>query len=291
MDFWEIYQNLPLSTQPTAFQVGFFGISWYALMYLMAFVTVYSLLRLRIKKGESKTYGLNNFDILDFLLYAISGVLIGGRLGYALYDLESFWNDPLLIISPYDFKAGIWTGIYGMSYHGGFVGTLIASYLFSRRKGLNFWALGDFVVPTVPLGYFFGRIGNFLNGELYGRMTGSRWGMNFGDGFLRIPNQLLEAIFEGILVFIILWSIRNRSWAKGSLLPVYICLYAMIRFSLDFLREPDGIYGQLGGALAWSQIFSLAMLVFGAGLFYWKSNLAFIPNLPRGVSNENPTRR
>ena len=267
MEFWESYQKLPLLVSPTAFQVGFFDISWYAIMYFLAFLTIYALLKFRKKKGELRSL---SFDILDFLVCAMLGALIGGRLGYVFYDWGAFQENLWLAISPYNFETGFWTGIYGMSYHGGFVGALLASWLFSYWNRSDFWQLAEFVIPAVPLGYFFGRIGNFLNGELYGKIIESRWGMNFGDGFLRLPNQLLEAFFEGLLIFTVLWLLRNNSRFRGWLLPIYIISYAVIRFLLDFLREPDGLYAPLGGLIAWSQIFSLWMLILGLLIYSWK---------------------
>jgi phosphatidylglycerol:prolipoprotein diacylglycerol transferase len=193
----------------------------------------------------------------EFILYSFWGVIIGGRLGYVLfYNLADYWNNPMAIISPID-AAGKFIGIYGMSYHGGLVGVILATWLFVRKNKIKFWIWADFVVPAIPAGFFFGRIGNFLNGELYGRITDSGWGMYFSADpfFLRHPSQLYEAFFEGLILFIILWTLRNGIRHKGKMFHVsgfmlYIFLYGSFRFFLEFFRAPDP---QLGFIFPWGQ--------------------------------------
>ncbi|PIP26247.1 MAG: prolipoprotein diacylglyceryl transferase, partial [Candidatus Moranbacteria bacterium CG23_combo_of_CG06-09_8_20_14_all_40_16] len=188
MENWlQFYQELPLRINPLVFHFGFFQISWYALMYLVGFVAVYGLLLWRIKKKEGDW---SKENIREFLWNAFLGAIIGGRLGYVLfYNLPFYWENPLAIISPFD-QQGQWTGIYGMSYHGGLMGALLAALFFSRKNKLNFFSWADFIVPAVPAGYFFGRLGNFLNGELFGRITQKSWGMYFpGETLLRHPSQ------------------------------------------------------------------------------------------------------
>ncbi len=260
--FLYFYQNIPSKIDPIAFGVDYFSIGWYPLSYLAAFLTVYFLLTWRIKKGEiSSLISIKKDLIVDFLLTSVWGVIIGGRLGYVLfYNLPYYWENPWKIISPYDFLTGQWTGIYGMSYHGGLIGVVAASWIFCRSKKINFWLWADFVIPAVPLGYFFGRIGNFLNGELYGRITQKPWGMFFdNEKILRHPSQLYEAFWEGIVIFLILWSIRNRTFFKKRLIFVYLFLYSFFRFLVEFWREPNEQIGLFWGALTLGQILSLAM--------------------------------
>ena len=278
MENWlQFYQELPLRINPLAFRVGFFQISWYALMYLVGFVAVYGLLLWRIKKKEGDW---SKENIREFLWNAFLGAIIGGRLGYVLfYNLPFYWENPLAIISPFD-QQGQWTGIYGMSYHGGLMGALLAALFFSRKNKLNFFSWADFIVPAVPAGYFFGRLGNFLNGELFGRITQKSWGMYFpGETLLRHPSQLYEAFFEGIILFLILWILRNGIKYKNRLLYVpgfilYVLGYAFFRFGIEFFRQPDEQIGLLFSFLTLGQFFSLLMAAFSlAALGLWKKIL------------------
>jgi len=278
MENWlQFYQELPLQINPLAFHFGFFQISWYALMYLVGFVAVYGLLLWRIKKKEGDW---SKENIREFLWNAFLGAIIGGRLGYVLfYNLPFYWENPLAIISPFD-QQGQWTGIYGMSYHGGLMGALLAALFFSRKNKLNFFSWADFIVPAVPAGYFFGRLGNFLNGELFGRITQKSWGMYFpGETLLRHPSQLYEAFFEGIILFLILWILRNGIKYKNRLLYVpgfilYVLGYAFFRFGIEFFRQPDEQIGLLFSFLTLGQFFSLLMAAFSlAALGLWKKIL------------------
>lgn len=232
-------------------------------MYFLAFVTIYLLLLWRMKKGEN-FLEINRRNLLDFMLFSILGVIIGGRMGYVLYDFEYFWNNPLLIFSPYDFSQDVWIGIYGMSFHGGLLGVLLATLIFARKNKVNFWELADFAIPAIPAGYFFGRIGNFLNLELFGKKTNLFWGINFGDGILRHPTQIYEALSEGLILFLFLWFFRNSSKFKNKFIFIYLVGYAFFRVLIDFLREPDGIYGYVG-FFSVSQFFTLVMLAIGIG--------------------------
>ncbi|MFH1183187.1 MAG: prolipoprotein diacylglyceryl transferase [Candidatus Moraniibacteriota bacterium] len=268
MENWlQIYQTLPLKIDPLAFHVGFFQISWYALMYLVGFAVVYYLLLWRIKKGEGHW---SKENIQEFLLAAFLGVVIGGRLGYVLfYNLPFYLANPMAIISP--FSEGQWAGIYGMSYHGGLIGALVAGLFFCRKNKLNFFFLADFIVPAVPAGYFFGRLGNFINGELFGRITQKEWGVYFpGETFLRHPSQLYEAFFEGLILFLILWLLRNGLKYKNKLLCVYVLGYSLFRFGIEFFRQPDEQIGLLFGFLTLGQLLSLIMaLVAFSALGIW----------------------
>jgi len=280
-----LYQNIPLHLDPTAFAVGSLSVGWYSLMYLIGFSTVYFLLVYRIEKKEFTIYNLQftilelKNIILDFLLFALSGALVGGRVGYVLfYNLPYYLHNPLSIISPYDFTTGKLIGIYGMSYHGGVIGILIMATIFTKKYKINFWQLADFIVPAIPAGYFFGRIGNFFNLELYGRATTSWIGMHFplwtGAGpLLRYPSQLFEAFFEGVILFVILWSIRGQKKFPGYFLAWYVIGYGIIRFLLEFFREPDEQIGFIFHYITLGQILSLAMIIVGIGVYFHRNRL------------------
>ncbi len=265
-NFWETYQSLPLRINSVAFNLEFFSVSWYSVMYLVAFLVVYGLLRLRFQRKE---INLNQEKIQQFLFYVFWGLVIGGRLGYVLfYDLDFYLRNPVAVISP--FFQGKWVGIYGMSYHGGLMGVILAAFFFAKKNNLNLLKLSDWIIPTVPAGYFFGRIGNFLNGELFGRVTEKKWGMYFpGEALLRHPSQLYEAFFEGALLFLIFWLLRNKTGLRGKFLWFYFLGYALVRFGVEFFREPDPQIGFFLGFLTLGQIFSLfmafiALFAFGA---------------------------
>jgi phosphatidylglycerol---prolipoprotein diacylglyceryl transferase len=288
--FINYYQHIPERLDPVAFSFGNFSVSWYALMYLVGFIIVYVILGWRIKKGElnfdeipnSKFQIPNKSQILNikyqkdillsFLIYVFLGLLIGARLGYVLfYDLKYYLADSLTIISPFS-ATGEFVGIYGMSYHGGLVGAVLMSWLFCRKNDLDLMEMANFVVPAIPAGYFFGRIGNFLNGELYGRITQKPWGMYFpGDslGLLRHPSQLYEAGLEGVALFFILWTIRNHEKYGKKTLSLYIIGYAAARIIIEFFREPDSQIGYIINCFTMGQILSLVMLFAGFSLF-WK---------------------
>ena len=260
----EFYQNFPQQINPVAFSIGFFSMRWYSLMYLVGFLVIAGLLRWRINKKEGN---LKWNDILDFLIYSFLGILIGGRLGYVIfYNLGYFIKHPLEIFSPIN-SSGELVGIFGVSYFGAVMGALVISYFFTKKRKLDFWNLFDFVLPAVAAGYFFGRIGNFLNNELYGRVTDGWWGMFFGsEKYLRHPSQLYEAFFEGVVLFIVLWALRNKfSNKKGIITGIYLIGYGVARFFVEFFREPDAHLGAVLGILTLGQIFSVLML--SAGIF------------------------
>jgi len=264
----DFYQHIPNLIDSVAFSIGSLSAHWYSLMWLTAFSATYFLLVWRIKKGES------NYDknfIQDVTANALIGALIGGRLGYVIfYDLSYYIAHPLQIISPYDFATGTWVGIYGMSYHGGVIGVVIALIWTARKKKKDILDLFDFIAPAAPLGYMFGRIGNFFNAELVGRITQSPVGMYFNDETVRRhPSQLYEAFFEGLLLFIILWNLRNRKLQKGILSATYLMGYAIARFIVEFFREPDEHLGFVLGMFTIGQLLSFIMFGIGAVIFLW----------------------
>lgn len=259
------WSDIPKHMNPTLFSIGPIEIRWYGLMYIVAFLIVYTLVLYRIKT-EKLEY--TKQTIIDFIFWAILGVLIGGRLGYVLfYDFQYFVSNPLRIISPFNISNGFhYTGLSGMSYHGGMIGLFLVLVLFCRKNKMDVLPFADLFIPTIPLGYTFGRIGNFVNGELYGRITTVPWGMYFpldATHQLRHPSQLYEAFSEGILLFIILWSLRKTNFFDGFLLSLYLIGYGLVRILIEFVREPDSQLGFILGPFTMGQIFCACMILGG----------------------------
>jgi phosphatidylglycerol:prolipoprotein diacylglycerol transferase len=215
----EWWQNIPTTLDPIAFRFGLFSVYWYAVFFLGGFLaTLLFALRLA-RRGEAPC---SEECVFDMFIYIFIGAFIGGRIGYALfYNFNVFWAEPLKIFLPYDFERGVWVGISGMSYYGGLIGTTLALYLFTCAKDLNFWETADFVVLLAPVATFFGRLGNFFNLELYGRITNQPWGMIFPravpTGVLRHPSSLYEAFLEGIVLFILMLFFRKKLPFSGTL--------------------------------------------------------------------------
>jgi phosphatidylglycerol:prolipoprotein diacylglycerol transferase len=270
------WQHLPAQISPTIFSLGSFQLRYYSMMYLVAFAVVYFLTLYRIK---NENYEYTAETIQDYLIWAMLGVIIGGRFGYALfYNFGYYFRHPLEIILPFDFSHGFkFVGISGMSYHGGLIGVVIVFFLFCRKHKINTWHFGDLFCPAIPLGYTFGRIGNFINGELFGRVTTVPWGMYFpldSTRSLRHPSQLYEALFEGIVLFILLWLIRKKKLFDGFLVGIYICGYGFVRFFIEFFREPDYQLGLVLGFMSMGQVLCLLMMAAGMGILIWRKNAA-----------------
>ncbi|MBN1354145.1 MAG: prolipoprotein diacylglyceryl transferase [Candidatus Omnitrophica bacterium] len=262
----EWWRNIPGHINPVVFSIGPLEVRWYGIMYVAAFTIIYVLVLRRIRT-EPFRYSRKTID--DFMVWAILGVLAGGRLGYILfYNLKYFLTNPVEMFLPFSFSGGLhYTGIYGMSYHGGVIGVIFSSVLFCRRTNINFWDMADLFAPAVPLGYTFGRLGNFINGELYGRVTGFPWGMYFpldSTHKLRHPSQLYEAFFEGVILFIVLWSVRKVKYFNGFQFSLYIIGYGLTRFFVEFFREPDGQIGFVAFSLTMGQVLCLFMVLAGA---------------------------
>ena len=261
MDFAHIPEHL----KPVIVSLGVVEIHWYGLMYVVAFLLTYLLALYRIKTEDFK---YTKAIISDFMFWAIFGVLVGGRLGYVLfYDPQYFLAEPLRIIFPFSFSGGFhYTGMYGMSYHGGLLGVLFVCVIFCHKHRINFWRFADFFSPIIPLGYTFGRIGNFINGELWGRPTHLPWGMYFPldtTAQLRHPSQLYEAFFEGLFLFALLWYLRKKRYFDGFLFALYLMGYGVIRFFLEFFREPDPQLGFILGPFTMGQVLCLGMVLVG----------------------------
>jgi len=270
-EFWHWWQNLPGQINPVIIEFGGFKLQYYGLMYLAGFSVIYSLVMYQIKNKE---FNVSFAHIESLSTAMILGVILGGRLGYVLfYNLSYYLRHPLEIFIPFSFSNGItFTGISGMSYHGGLIGVIIAAWIFTFRNKLDFWEIADLYVPAIPLGYTFGRLGNFINGELYGRITTASFGMYFPYApgpSLRHPSQLYEAFFEGIFLFAILWKLRKYNHIHGAMMAFYLMGYGIIRFCIEFFRQPDAHMGFVFLYFSAGQILCSAMIIAGAGLYLY----------------------
>ena len=268
----DCWQHLPESVNPTLIAIGSFQIRYYSVMYLVAFFITYLLVTYRVK---NEGYPYSKEIIQDSFLWIIVGLIVGARVGYVLfYNLPYYLGHPLEIIFPFDSSDGLrFTGISGMSYHGGAIGVLCAAILFCRKHTIGFFRYADLFCAAIPLGYTFGRIGNFINGELFGRATTLPWGMYFPldpTQQLRHPSQLYEALFEGVVLFIVLWSVRKKPFGDGVLFALYFIGYGLVRFVIEFFREADPQVGLFLGTLTMGQLLCLGMIVFGIGFILYR---------------------
>lgn len=273
-DFWDWWQHLPESINPFLIEIGSFRLPYYGLMYIIAFATTYCLALYRVK--HEKRFDIMKNHINELMTAMILGLVIGARLGYVLfYNLFYYLRNPLEIFLPFSFSNGIaFTGISGMSYHGGLIGVIFAAWYYIKKSELNFWQMTDLFAPVIPLGYTFGRLGNFINGELYGRVTSKPFGMYFPlapGSNLRHPSPLYEAFFEGIFLFAVLWSVRNLKWAKGAMLAFYLIGYGVVRFFIEYFRQPDAHLGFVFLSFSLGQIFSGFMILVGFSVYLYIS--------------------
>ena len=239
---------------PIMFQIGPVAFRWYGLMYSMAFIIGWPLVTRRAKKFYPQ---VSPEMMNDLLVWIILGVVLGGRFGYMIFYQSAYYmSNPMSAFR-------VWEG--GMSFHGGLLGVLIAGYWFGKRRGITFLDLSDLITPIVPLGLFLGRIGNFINGELWGRVSDVPWAMVFpGAGSLaRHPSQLYEAALEGILLFAILWWQSRKKHPPGYILGLFALFYAFFRFMVEFVREPDAHLGLLSMGLSMGQWLCLPMALIG----------------------------
>jgi len=282
--FINIWQKLPSHIDPNLLSFGSFQLRYYSLMYIVAAAIVYFLVIYRIKNEKTKNMSRPVYEykpeiIQDWIVWAMIGLIIGGRFGYALfYNFNYYFQHPLEIVLPFDFSHGIrFVGLSGMSYHGGVIGVAIASIYFCRKYGIDIWHFADLICPAIPLGYTFGRIGNFINGELWGRATTVPWGMYFPldtTHQLRHPSQLYEAALEGLVLFAFLWLVRKKNFAAGSLLGLYIIGYGVVRFFIEFYREPDEQLGFVLSFLSMGQVLCIIMILAGMAIFLWRKKAA-----------------
>ena len=249
---------------PVFLSLGPLQIRWYGLMYVLGFTASYFLARYQIRRwqfGELERH----FENLNLVL--ILSVILGGRLGYVLfYNPAYYFRHPLEILAT-------WEG--GMSFHGACLLLIVSGWLFCRKHGIDFWKGADIYVATIPIGLGLGRIGNYINGELFGRQTDVPWGVIFpdGGGVVRHPSQLYEALLEGVLLFLILWSVKARPWQcrplwpHGSILALFLIGYGIFRMIVEQFREPDPQIGFLFGLVTMGQSLSLAMVI--GGILFW----------------------
>ena len=271
-EFWDWWQHMPQHISPVIVEIGWFRLQYYGLMYIVAFAFTYFLGLYRLNHEARFEFSKNQIN--DITTYAILGLIIGARLGYVLfYNLSYYLRHPLEIFLPFSFSNGFtFTGISGMSYHGGLIGILLAVLWYIRKAKLSYWDVMDLYVPVVPLGYTFGRLGNFINGELFGRATTSPIGMYFPQApekALRHPSQLYEAFFEGIFLFIILWCIRKFKVPRGAMLALYVIGYGTVRFVIEFFREPDSHLGFVFATFSMGQILCAMMIAGGISLYLY----------------------
>ena len=246
---------------PVAIHIGPLAVRWYGLMYLVGFAISYWLGRLRIARGRSGRVTLQTLD--DLLFFCVLGVIVGGRLGYVLfYKPGYYFAHPLEILY-------VWQG--GMSFHGGFLGVLAALWWVARKHDLRWLEITDFFAPLSPLALAAGRVGNFINGELWGRVTDVPWGMVFrGAGPApRHPSQLYQFALEGVLLFVILWLYSGKPRPTGAVSALFLVGYGAFRFIVEFFREPDDFLGLLTLNLSMGQWLSLPMILAGIALFAW----------------------
>jgi phosphatidylglycerol:prolipoprotein diacylglycerol transferase len=246
---------------PVAVHLGPLAIRWYGLMYLVGFGLFWAAGRYRIARNPGGVWTAKDLD--DALFYGILGTLIGGRLGYVLfYKLGDYLAQPLHIFY-------VWEG--GMSFHGGFLGVVIAMmwYAWSRRQ--NWLAITDFIAPLVPLGLAAGRLGNFINAELWGRPATVPWAMVFPnvDNVPRHPSQLYEFALEGVVLFLVLWFFSARPRPRGAVSAAFLIGYGTFRFCVEFTREPDSFLGLLAGGMSMGQWLSAPMVAAGIALMIW----------------------
>ncbi len=252
--------SLPFpAIDPVIFAIGPFAVRWYGLAYVAGFVVTGLVVRWLNKRWK---VGLSGDDILTMILYAIIGIMAGSRIGWVLiYGGNAYLQDPLRLLA-------VWEG--GMSWHGGFVGLLIAGWFVSRRLKVPFGTLADMVAVGVPAGLFFGRVANFINAELWGRATDLPWGMVFpGAGPMpRHPSQLYEAFLEGIVIMAVLMVLSLTKRPQGFYYGSFMVMYGSFRTLVEFFREPDPHIGLLFGALTMGQVLSIPLIVVGAIIVY-----------------------
>lgn len=248
---------------PILFSLGPLAVRWYGLMYIVGFAAFLVLGKWRVKRGLAR--GVTSTEVDDILFYGVLGVILGGRLGYVLfYKPGHFLQNPGEIIQ-------VWTG--GMSFHGGFLGVLVAMAVFCWRKRKRWIDVTDFIAPLVPLGFASGRLGNFINGELPGRPTDLPWGMWFPqvdrEPLARHPSQLYQFAGEGLALFALLWWFSSKPRPAGAVSGLFLIGYGFFRFLAEFARQPDDYLGLLALNLSMGQWLSLPMIIAGIAMMAW----------------------
>lgn len=247
---------------PIIFSIGPVAVRWYSMAYLAGILLGWWLINRNVEKNK---LGLNKTQIEDLVFYITLGIVIGGRLGYVLfYGTVDFWRNPLQVFE-------IWKG--GMSFHGGVIGVITAAYLFARKVNYRFLGVTDLIVLYAPIGIFMGRLANFINDELWGRVTDVPWAIRFpnGGGLPRHPSQLYEAFFEGIVMFVVLnflWRYKAVRERTGLVSALFVLFYGVFRISMEQFREPDAQLGYLMMGLTMGQILSIPLILAGVFVLY-----------------------
>jgi len=242
---------------PVIFKIGPFQVRWYGVMYLVSFLVSLFICRFQLKERKREDL----YPLLENLLfYSFIGLVVGARLGFCFFYYPDYF-----LKHPFEILA-IWKG--GMSFHGGAIGAILTGYIYLKLKKQRFLYWADLVVVPAPLGLFFGRIGNFINGEIFGKPTNLPWGMIFPEGgpIPRHPVQLYESLVTGLFLFLLLFSLRNKPWKEGTKLSLFFIIYGSLRFLFEFLREPAQSFPLLFGWMTMGQILCLLMISSGLGL-------------------------
>ena len=246
---------------PIAFSLGPVKVHWYGLMYLVGFSAAWWLGRLRARQPGAP---MNADQVSDLIFYCAIGAVLGGRIGYMLfYDFGALVENPITL-----FK--VWQG--GMSFHGGLLGVITGMWLFARKLGSTFWRIADFTAPLAPIGLGAGRFANFINGELWGRITDVPWGMVFphAGSLPRHPSQLYQMFLEGVVLFLILWFYSKKPRPSGAVSGLFLICYGSFRIFAEFFRQPDAHIGYIAfGWLTEGQLLSLPMVLLGVGILVW----------------------
>jgi phosphatidylglycerol---prolipoprotein diacylglyceryl transferase len=250
---------------PVALQLGPLAVRWYGLMYLLGFAGGWWLARQRANRADSP---ITPAQVDDLIFYSALGVILGGRIGYMLfYGMDQLRENPLNIFR-------IWEG--GMSFHGGFLGVLAALHFYAKSLGRRLLDLTDFAAPMFPVGLFTGRVGNFINGELWGKPTDGPWGVVV-DGVARHPSQLYEAVLEGLVLFLLLWTYSVKPRPRLAVSGLFLLGYGVFRSAVEFVRLPDAHIGYLaGGWLTQGMVLTFPMVLLGI-YFLWRAHASAAP--------------
>lgn len=270
------------SIDPVAFRLGPLAVHWYGLAYVSGFVGAWAVLRSLASRWK---LGLSEDDMLEILMWAVAGVIVGGRLGYVLvYGGGYYFTHPLQVFA-------VWDG--GMSFHGGLAGIMLAGVVAGRRLGLPWLTLCDIGSVGAPIGIFFGRIANFVNGELWGRVSTVPWAVVFPSGgpLPRHPSQLYEALLEGLVLFVVMFVLSRKTppRPRGELLAVLLMLYGVFRIGVEFFRQPDVQMGFFFGGVTTGQLLSVPMVIGGAILLWWARKRA-LPQVRVDVAKKAGSR-
>ncbi len=248
--------NFP-AIDPVIFDIGPLSVRWYGVMYVIGIAASFLLVNYQVKK---KQITVTADEMLSIYIYLVFGLFIGGRLGYVIF------YDPGYYLKNLPEVFAVWYG--GMSFHGGLIGALIAGIIYWLKNRPDFWRLADIIFATAPIGLGLGRLGNFINGELYGRVTDVPWGMVFPSGGLlpRHPSQIYEFLLEGVILFSVLWFLKNRDLKPGTLTSLFLFLYGVFRVGVEFFREPNPEIGFIFGFFTMGQILSGIMILSGISI-------------------------